>query len=164
MKKKHKARGEARIFQVSLSFPHLGDRQLQLNHVLGLGHRRLEGRVQEQDAVQVLPASHCIVVHKKNLVHCWKVLTPDSTAGFSCDGNRGQKMVSEERRAQPVSRSPRESVDNPEVAPRRCRGTTRGLRDSPCAADAWRMAPDVPSITLMLPRLVTAKIALRAGW
>lgn len=66
-----------------LSAPYLCDGQLQLNHVLRLGHRRLQGCIQQQDAVQVLPASHCIVIHKKHLVHCGKVLTPDTAAGFS---------------------------------------------------------------------------------
>lgn len=70
---------------------HLCDGQLQLNHVLRLGHWRLEGRVQQQDAIQVLPASHCIVIHKKHLVHCRKVLTPDTTTRFSWDRDRGQQ-------------------------------------------------------------------------
>lgn len=73
--------------------PHLCDRQLQLDHVLRLRHRRLQSCVQEQDAIQVLPASHCIVVHKKHLVHCRKVLTPDTAARFSCERNRGQQTV-----------------------------------------------------------------------
>lgn len=45
-----------------------------------------------------------------------------------------------------------------------CQLQDKGLSDSPCSAEACRMAPEVPSITLMLPRLVTANIALRAGW
>lgn len=76
----------------------LCDRQLQLNHILRFGHRKLESCVQEQDTVQVLPASHCIVVHKKHLVHCGKVLTPDTTARFRCDRNRGQQTVSRSRK------------------------------------------------------------------
>lgn len=65
------------------AFSYLCDGQLQLNHVLGFGHWRLKGCVQEQDAIQVLPASYCIVIHKKHLVHCRKVLTPDTAARFS---------------------------------------------------------------------------------
>lgn len=35
---------------------------------------------------------------------------------------------------------------------------------SPCSTEAWRMDPEVPSMTLMLPRLVTARMAFRPGW
>lgn len=63
---------------------YLGDRQLQLDHILRLGHRGLEGRVQQQDAVEVFSASHRIVVHKQHLVHRGEVLAPDTAARFSC--------------------------------------------------------------------------------
>lgn len=69
-------------------FSYLCDWQLQLDHILRLGHGRLERRVQEQDAVQVLPASHCVVVHKQHLVHCREVLASDATAGFGCGTDR----------------------------------------------------------------------------
>lgn len=35
---------------------------------------------------------------------------------------------------------------------------------SPLSADACSVAPEVPSMTLMAPRAVTARMALRAGW
>lgn len=67
---------------------YLCDGQLQVNHILRLAHRRLQSGIQQQDAIQVLPASHCIVIHEKHLVHRGDVLTPDTTAGFSCDKER----------------------------------------------------------------------------
>lgn len=66
---------------------YLCDWQLQLNDILRLGHRGLQRRVQEQDAVQILPTSHCIVVHKQHLVHCREVLASDATAGLGCGTN-----------------------------------------------------------------------------
>lgn len=62
---------------------YLGNRQLQLDHVLRFGDWGLEGRIQEQDAIQVLPASHRVVIHKQDLVHCWEVLTPHTSPRFS---------------------------------------------------------------------------------
>lgn len=70
--------------------PYLSDRQLQLDHVLRFGDRGLESCVEEQDAIQVLPTSHRIVIHKQDLVHCWEVLTPHASPRFSWnDSNKG---------------------------------------------------------------------------
>lgn len=59
---------------------HLRDGQLQLDHVLRLGDGGLEGGVEQQDAVQVLPAAHGVVVHEQHLVHRREVLAPDAAA------------------------------------------------------------------------------------
>lgn len=40
----------------------------------------------------------------------------------------------------------------------------RRAAHSPLSAEACRVAPEVPSMTLMVPRLVTARMALSAGW
>lgn len=57
------------------------------------------------------------------------------------------------------------SVDKQEVGlSKLVSGLGREHECLPCNAEAWRIVPEVPSITLILPRLVTAKIALRAGW
>lgn len=62
---------------------YLCDRQLQLNYILRLGNWRLKRCIQEQDAIQVFPASYCKVVHKKHLVHSRKVLTSYTATRFS---------------------------------------------------------------------------------
>lgn len=77
---------------------YLGNRQLQLDHVLRFGDRGLEGRVQEQDAIQVLPASHRVVIHKQDLVHCWEVLTPHASPRFCWkESNKGGGWELQER-------------------------------------------------------------------
>ena len=73
------------VYVGTLKRPYLGDRQLQLDQVLWFGDRGLEGRVQQQDAIQVLPATHRIVVHKQDLVYCREILTSHTSPGFSCE-------------------------------------------------------------------------------
>lgn len=72
---------------------YLGDGQLQVNQIFSLAHRGLEGSVQQQDAVEVLPTPDCVVIHKKHLVHGGDVLTPDATARFSCDTTRNETQA-----------------------------------------------------------------------
>lgn len=50
------------------------------------------------------------------------------------------------------------------LLPRRARPPPGVAAHSPLSAEACRVAPEVPSMTLMVPRLVTARMAFSAGW
>lgn len=80
------------------SVAYLCDRELQLDHVLRLGHGSLQSRVQEQNSVQVLPASHCVIVHKQDLIHRREVLTPHTASGLRCGGSAHRERENQQLR------------------------------------------------------------------
>lgn len=76
------------------------------------------------------------------------------------------KTTPPRRQEAPPQRSPRARaprLPSPPPPPGPVLGPARPL-GSPLSAEACSVAPEVPSMTLMAPRAVTARMALSAGW